>query len=423
MTATGYLAGDPRKLDRTGYLKGDVVAGDAAGTLAAVPVGLDTLVLTADSGAADGVSWQAGGGGGGGIPSGTVVTETGYGQAPAAGVALPYSRGDHTHGSPALTAVAPGTTEAIGTAAALGAAGTPARGDHVHPMAAAGAPVGSAPGDTQATGAATTFAASDHRHAREAFGSTAGTVAQGNDSRIVGAVQASIVDAKGDLIVGTANDTVARKAAGTNGQMLRANSATGDGLEWDTVTASEVGAVPDTGGTIVGDLVIQNAGPTKAYRLRASGGSLDFDAAGAALFLSTFANADFTGTQRQRVAFDHTSFTNAPVGRWEFYTTQAFFGTLRHIVDATAAGDVIINEDGAATNFRVESDTDANIIAVTGSANKVQLAGAATSTLAFFGAAGATQPTVTGSRGGNAALASLLTALANLGLIVNSTTA
>ena len=30
------------------------------------------------------------------------------------------------------------------------------------------------------------------------------------------------------------------------------------------------------------------------------------------------------------------------------------------------------------------------------------------------------QPTVTGSRGGNAALASLLTALANLGLIVNS---
>lgn len=32
-------------------------------------------------------------------------------------------------------------------------------------------------------------------------------------------------------------------------------------------------------------------------------------------------------------------------------------------------------------------------------------------------------PTVTGSRGGNAALASLLTALANLGIIVNNSTA
>ena len=44
-------------------------------------------------------------------------------------------------------------------------------------------------------------------------------------------------------------------------------------------------------------------------------------------------------------------------------------------------------------------------------------------TLGFFGAGGITKPSVTGSRGGNAALASLLTALANLGLIFNDTTA
>lgn len=41
----------------------------------------------------------------------------------------------------------------------------------------------------------------------------------------------------------------------------------------------------------------------------------------------------------------------------------------------------------------------------------------------FFGTAAIVKPTVTGSRAGNAALASFLTALANLGLIVNSTTA
>jgi hypothetical protein len=45
------------------------------------------------------------------------------------------------------------------------------------------------------------------------------------------------------------------------------------------------------------------------------------------------------------------------------------------------------------------------------------------STLGFYGATAAAKPTVTGSRGGNAALASLLTALSTLGLITDSTTA
>lgn len=43
--------------------------------------------------------------------------------------------------------------------------------------------------------------------------------------------------------------------------------------------------------------------------------------------------------------------------------------------------------------------------------------------LGFFATAAIAKPTVTGSRGGNAALASALTQLANLGLIVNNTTA
>ncbi len=44
-----------------------------------------------------------------------------------------------------------------------------------------------------------------------------------------------------------------------------------------------------------------------------------------------------------------------------------------------------------------------------------------TGRVAFYGATPVAKPTVTGSRGGNAALASLLTELANLGLIVDST--
>lgn len=44
-------------------------------------------------------------------------------------------------------------------------------------------------------------------------------------------------------------------------------------------------------------------------------------------------------------------------------------------------------------------------------------------TIAFLGATAITRPTVTGSRGGNAALTSLLTALASLGLVTNSSSA
>lgn len=48
------------------------------------------------------------------------------------------------------------------------------------------------------------------------------------------AIQNSIVDAKGDLIGATANDTPARLAVGTNGTVLTADSTAGTGLAWAT---------------------------------------------------------------------------------------------------------------------------------------------------------------------------------------------
>lgn len=57
-----------------------------------------------------------------------------------------------------------------------------------------------------------------------------------------------------------------------------------------------------------------------------------------------------------------------------------------------------------------------------GNTNVVQINGSS-GALGFFNSAGTTKPAVSGSRGGNAALASLLTALANMGLITNSTSA
>jgi hypothetical protein len=50
------------------------------------------------------------------------------------------------------------------------------------------------------------------------------------------AIENTTIDAKGDLLVGTAADTVGRLAVGTNDYYLKANSGTATGLEWAALT-------------------------------------------------------------------------------------------------------------------------------------------------------------------------------------------
>ena len=73
-------------------------------------------------------------------------------------------------------------------------------------------------------------------------------------------ISASIVDAKGDLIVGTADNTVARLAVGTNGHTLVADSVETTGLKWvapsgslpawTAYTPSSTGAITQGNGTL-----------------------------------------------------------------------------------------------------------------------------------------------------------------------------
>lgn len=60
------------------------------------------------------------------------------------------------------------------------------------------------------------------------------------DDVTAGGISSTLIDAKGDLIVGTAADTVARKAVGADGTILVAASGQADGLEWRTLTEADI---------------------------------------------------------------------------------------------------------------------------------------------------------------------------------------
>ena len=62
------------------------------------------------------------------------------------------------------------------------------------------------------------------------------TLGNAIDSTMATMVPKSIVDAKGDLIAGTAADTTSRLAVGNNGETLVADSSTATGLDWKSVT-------------------------------------------------------------------------------------------------------------------------------------------------------------------------------------------
>jgi hypothetical protein len=68
------------------------------------------------------------------------------------------------------------------------------------------------------------------------------------------AIQNAIVDAKGDLIAASANDTPARLAVGTNGQVLTADSTASTGLAW--ATASSGGMTSLATGSLSGASVV-----------------------------------------------------------------------------------------------------------------------------------------------------------------------
>lgn len=62
---------------------------------------------------------------------------------------------------------------------------------------------------------------------------------------VAGKLGLDVIDAKGDLIAGSAADTVVRKGVGSNGQILTADSADAAGFKWAPPAAQALGALTD----------------------------------------------------------------------------------------------------------------------------------------------------------------------------------
>jgi hypothetical protein len=149
------------------------------------------------------------------------------------------------------------------------------------------------------------------------------------------------------------------------------------------VSAIEQGTAWLAGLQVAGNAIVSGGDLTvsdfaKGYRLRRGGSGLDFEATGADLILSNWSGTGFNGTQRNYFRLSSDAQNLQIAGKVEF--ADGLYGTTRHVLDGAA------------------------------------------NTLGLYGATPVTQQAVTGTRADGTALTNLLSALASVGLIVNSST-
>lgn len=144
-------------------------------------------------------------------------------------------------------------------------------------------------------------------------------------------------------------------------------------------TLAVTGAATFSGAATVSGANFIVSGTGKGYRFRPLGSRLDCEATGSDWIFSTFSGTNFDGTQRTYLRLESGTTLAHACGTWIFTNTA----------------------DSAAVHT------------LDGTGNK----------LGFHGATSVAKQTVTGSRGGNAALADLLTKLATVGLITDGSSA
>jgi len=198
-------------------------------------------------------------------------------------------------------------------------------------------------------------------------------------ARVTGDTQArAVLNAGGGFDFGPGNGAVDTNLYRGDVNLLQTDSAltVGGALNVSGYTTL-AGGQANGNWAIFGNLSAFGSG--KAYRFRTDGSSLDLEATGVDLILSNWSGTNFDGTQRSYLRFAANAMASQWAGKVEF--VDALYGSTKHTLDGT------------------------------------------TNTIGFFGTAPAAKQAPSGSRGGNAALASLLTALAAYGLITDNTSA
>lgn len=196
-------------------------------------------------------------------------------------------------------------------------------------------------------------------------------------------------------IADTANLVLTNDARLSDARTPTAHASTHAAAGGDAVTLTQaqitglVAALAEkaalAGATFTGIVTVDDAnfivlGTNKGYRFRPLGSRLDCEATGSDWQFSVFSGTNFDGTQRNYLRLESGTQLAHAIGPWIFAETPDDAAV--HTIDGTGAGAI-----------------------------------------GLFGTASTGQKTVTGSRGGNAALASLLTQLAAYGLIVDGTSA
>lgn len=166
------------------------------------------------------------------------------------------------------------------------------------------------------------------------IGTTAGTVAAGNDTRL------------SDARTPTTH-AATHGSAGSDPVTVAQSQVTG-------LAAALAALLQLAGGTLTGPLVIdganltvQRADDTGAYRLRVTGGGLDFEIGGLDVTVSSWTGANFTGTQRNIMRWEGAG--PHLIGRTQFGTSP--FDNI-HDIDA-GTGVAALGKKNGLANIRL----------------------------------------------------------------------
>ena len=135
-----------------------------------------------------------------------------------------------TSATAAATSATSSATQATAAATSAASAATSQTAAATSATSAAASATAAATSATSAAASATASATSATAAATSATSAAASATAAA--AAVTSAIQLTTIDAKGDLIVGTANDAASRLGVGTNSQILTADSAQTTGLKW-----------------------------------------------------------------------------------------------------------------------------------------------------------------------------------------------